>query len=183
MASQVKQSRFPLPLALSGFFVLCLSAAFAAEKAQGILFPDWSKPTKGGYKDPAEEIGKKSSEEQPWSVTTVTSSIEGKPLKGKPITVVGEIIDLSCYLQVGKHGDKHRDCGQKCLRAGQPIGLLAEDGTVYTLMDEEHDPRRDGMTNLRAKAIDAMAHIVTIHGTYSEVSGQKAIYVQGFLKK
>ncbi len=53
---------------------------------------------------------------QPWSVTTVTSSIEGKTLKGEPITAVGEVVDLSCYLQVGKHGDKHRDCGQKCAR-------------------------------------------------------------------
>ena len=49
-------------------------------------------------------------------------------------TVVGEIIDLSCYLQVGKHGDKHRDCGQKCVRNGQPVGLLTEDGAVYMLI-------------------------------------------------
>jgi hypothetical protein len=158
------------------------SLAFAA--GQGILFPDWSKPTKGTYQAPAAELGKKSTSAAPWSVTTVTSAITGKaPLKGEPITAVGEIIDLSCYMQVGKHGDKHRDCGQKCARNGQPVGLLLEDGTVYTLIDEEHDPRRDGMTEFRKHAIDNMANVVTVHGTLSEVEGQKAIYVQGFLKK
>src|SRR5687768_3261546 len=95
-------------------------AALAAGK--GILFPDWSQPSKGTFDAPATEVGKKPSEDSPWTVTTVASSIMGKPLKGKPMTVTGEIIDISCYLQVGKHGDKHRDCGQKCARAGQPVG-------------------------------------------------------------
>lgn len=161
--------------------VLLASAASAvAYQSKGILFPDWSGPTKGTYDHPAAEIGKKSA--QPWSVTTMASSIMGKPLPGKAITEVGEIVDLSCYLQVGKHGDKHRDCGQKCARNGQPIGLLTKSGTLYTLMDEEHDPRRDGLTEFRKQAIEHMASIVTVHGTLSEVEGHKAIYVQGSTK-
>jgi hypothetical protein len=160
--------------------LLLLTSAWAAQQS-GILFPDWSKPTKGTYQEPAETIGKKT--KQPWSVTTITSSIDSKPVKGKQVSVVGEIVDLSCYLQVGKHGDKHRECGQKCVRNGQPVGLLCEDGTVYLLIDEEHDPRRDGLTAFRQKAIDAMAYIVTINGTQTEVGGQKAIFVQGFVTK
>ena len=151
--------------------------------ANGVLFPDWSAPTKGTYKEPAAEIGKAVKASQPWSVTTVTSSIEGKTLKGEPITAVGEVVDLSCYLQVGKHGDKHRDCGQKCAKNGQPIGLVAEDGTVYMLIDEEHNPRRDGLTTLRDKLIENMAYVVKVHGTESVVEGQKAIFVQGLLKQ
>ncbi|HEV3165556.1 MAG TPA: hypothetical protein VGZ22_16130 [Isosphaeraceae bacterium] len=159
-----------------------LVAASLAFQSKGILFPDWSKPTKGTYATPSAEIGKKAQAAQPWSVTTVTSSIEGKTLPGKPVSLVGEIIDLSCYLQVGKHGDKHRDCGQKCARNGQPVGLLLQDGTVYTLIDEEHDQRRDGLTTFRQQAVDNMANIVTVNGTLSEVEGQKAIYVQGTVK-
>jgi hypothetical protein len=166
----------------AGVALAAVSLAFA--QAKGILFPDWSKPTKGSYAAPAAEIGKKARAGQPWSQTTYTSAITGQqPLKGEPITVTGEIIDLSCYLQVGKHGDKHRDCGQKCARNGQPVGILLEDGTVYTLMDEEHDPRRDGLTDLRKQLIENMANVVTVNGTLSEVvNGQKAIYVQGSIK-
>lgn len=172
--------KFGLRVAVVGAgALLLLTSAWAAQQS-GILFPDWSKPTKGTYDAPAETIGKKSKKE--WSVTTVTSSIEGKTVPGKQVSVVGEIIDLSCYLQVGKHGDKHRDCGQKCIRNGQPVGLLTEKGDVFLLIDEEHDPRRDGLTTFRQKAVDAMAYIVTINGTQTEVGGQKAIFVQGFVK-
>ena len=172
-----KSKRFSLIAA--GAVLVAASLAFQGSR---ILFPDWSKPTKGTYTEPAGEIGKKNPAAQPWSTTTVASSIQGKPVQGKPVTLVGEIIDLSCYLQVGKHGDKHRDCGQKCARNGQPIGLLAEDGTVYTLIDEEHDPRRDGLTTFRQQAIDNMANVVTVNGTLTEVEGQKAVYVQGSVK-
>ena len=154
--------------------VTCMAAG------KGILFPDWSEPTKGTYKAPAGDIGKKSA--APWSTTTVASSIMGKPVEGKTTSVVGEIVDLSCYLQVGKHGDKHRDCGQKCVRNGQPVGLLLEDGTVYMLIDEEHDPRRDGLTDFRKQAVEMMAHVVTVHGTLTDVEGLKALYVQGSVK-
>lgn len=159
-----------------------LVAGLVAAKGAGILFPDWSQPTKGSYKAPAGEVGKKAGADQPWSVTTVTSSIMGKPVPGKTTSVVGEIIDLSCYLQVGKHGDKHRDCGQKCVRNGQPVGLLTEDGTVYMLIDEEHDARRDGLTEFRKQAVELMAHVVTVHGTLTEVDGHKSLYVQGSVK-
>jgi hypothetical protein len=165
----------------AGALLAVVSLAFAAQQGPGILFPDWSEPTKGTWDNPAAELGKKVPDSRPWSVTTYTSSIEGKVLDGKPMTVVGEIVDLSCYLQVGKRGDKHRDCGQKCAEQGQPVGLLTEDGSLFILMDEEHNPRRDGLTNFRKAAIENMAYIVTVHGTFSEVAGQKALYVQGYL--
>lgn len=180
-------ARHPIPQTLkkTGSLVglaLLVAGIAAAAKGPGILFPDFSKPTQGTFEKPSGEVGKKSND--PWSVTTVTSAITGKkPVDGKTTTVVGEIIDLSCYLQVGKHGDKHRDCGQKCVRNGQPVGLLTEDGSVYMLIDEEHDPRRDGLTEFRKQAIELMAHVVTVHGTLTDVDGHKAIYVQGSVKK
>ncbi len=170
----------PMKLSLFGAAGLLVVSSLAFV-AKGVLFPEWSDPTKGTYKAPATEIGKEVKAAQPWSVTTVTSAID-KPLEGKPITAVGEVIDLSCYLQVGKHGDKHRDCGQKCAKNGQPLGLVTEDGSVYMLIDEEHNPRRDGQTTLRDKLIENMAYVVKVHGTESVVEGQKAIFVQGLLK-
>jgi hypothetical protein len=167
----------------TGALLLVVAGLAAAAKGTGILFPDWSKPTKGTYEAPAGEVGKKGNAEEPWSVTTISSSIMGKPVPGKTTTLVGEVIDLSCYLQVGKHGDKHKDCGQKCVRNGQPVGLLTQDGSVYMLIDEEHDPRRDGLTEFRKQAVELMAQVVTVHGTLTEVDGLKALYVQGSVKK
>ena len=74
-------------------------------------------------------------------------------------------------------------CGQKCFTAGQPIGLLTSDGSLYMLMEEEHDPRRDGLTDFRKAAIDHTAHIMEVTGTLSAHGGFRAIYVSGFLKK
>ena len=166
-----------LGMLVGGCTLAIVSLAFAQSK--GILFPDWSKPTKGTYQAPAGEIGTPGKAGRPWSVTTVASSINNQVVPGKLIKAVGEVIDLSCYLQVGKHGDKHKDCGQKCCKNGQPIGLLLQDGTVYMLIDEEHNPRRDGQTVLRKQLIDHMADVVTVNGTLTDVEGQKALYVQG----
>lgn len=162
---------------------MLVGGSVALAKGKGILFPDWSKPGMGTVAAPAAEAGKMPTPDMPWTTTTMASSIEGKPVKGTPISATGEIIDISCYLQVGKHGSKHRDCGQKCARNGQPVGLLLSDGSIYTLMDEEHDPRRDGLTTFRQFAVDNMGNVVKINGTSTEVEKQRAIYVSGFLKQ
>jgi hypothetical protein len=157
-----------------------VSAGLAFGLARDILYPEMT-PEKGSFEKPAGKLGQKP--DQPWSVTTVAAAVDGKPLPAKVVTLVGEVVDYSCYLQVGKHGAKHRDCGQKCLRNGQPIGLLTKEGKLYLLMEEEHDPRRDGQTNFREAAIEHMAYIMEVTGTLSEVDGQRALYVTGFVKK
>jgi hypothetical protein len=156
---------------------------FAQSKAgkSKILHPDWAVE-KGTYKEPMGKLGEKSA--QPWSATTVGAAIDGQPNPGATVrTVVGEIVDFSCYLQVGKHGEKHRDCAQKCFRAGQPIGLLAENGTLYMLMEEEHDPRRDGLGTFRQAAVDHAAHIMEVTGTAWSLDGYNALFVRGYIKK
>jgi hypothetical protein len=146
-----------------------------------ILQPQMTMET-GSYQAPAGKLGDKT--DQPWSPTTIGAAVDSKPNPGgMVVTRVGEIVDLSCYLQVGKHGEKHRDCAQKCMRSGQPIGLLTQDGTLYMLIEEEHDPRRDGMTNFRQAAIDHAAHIMEVTGTEWSLNGYHALYVHGFVKK
>ena len=144
-----------------------------------ILHPEMAVE-QGTYDKPMATLGTKPS--QPWTTTTVAAGVDSKPQPGSPVTVVGEIIDLSCYVQLGKHGEKHRSCGQKCVQNGQPIGLLTRDGAIYMLMPEEHDPRRDGGVDARASASDHMGHIVEVNGTSATVGAYKAIYVQGLKK-
>ena len=152
-----------------------------AAKKSSILQPQMAVEG-GSYAAPMGKLGDKP--DQPWSATTLGASVDGKPNPGAAVkTVVGEIVDFSCYLEVGKHGEKHRDCAQKCFRNGQPIGLLTADGGLYMLMEEEHDPRRDGMGAFRTAAIDHAGHIMEVTGTASSVNGFNALYVHGFLKK
>ena len=169
---------------------LCSAAAFAvvvslsAQSKSGILQPQMTVGADGGtYSKPMGTLGEKPS--QIWTATTMGASVDGKPNPGAKIaTVTGEIVDFSCYLEVGKHGEKHRDCAQKCFRNGQPVGLLTQDGTLYMLMEEEHDPRRDGQTSaFRQAAIDHAGHIMQVTGTEWSLNGYHALYVQGFVKK
>jgi hypothetical protein len=140
---------------------------------QPAMSPDFTKPMG--------KLGDKPSEA--WSATTMGASVDGKPNPATIKTVTGEIVDFSCYLEVGKHGDKHRPCAQKCFQNGQPIGLLTSDGTLYMLMEEEHDPRRDGMGIFRQAAVDHAAHVMEVTGTSASVNGVNALFVTGFIKK
>lgn len=144
-----------------------------------ILHPEMTVAT-GTWDHPAATIGSKPAE--PWSATSVAAGVDNKPQPGRPIAVVGEIVDFSCYLQLGKHGEKHRACGQKCVMNGQPIGLLTQTGSLYMLMPEEHDPRRDGGVDAKASASEHMGHIVEVNGTEASVGAYRGIYVQGLTK-
>ncbi|HEV3144599.1 MAG TPA: hypothetical protein VGZ47_11990 [Gemmataceae bacterium] len=169
-----------------GVIALAVNGLSQGEKKGGsgrgypILQPQMTVE-KGTYDAPMGKLGEAPA--QPWSATTVGAAVDGKPNPGATKTLVGEIVDFSCYLQVGKHGEKHRACGQKCFTNGQPIGLLTKDGNLYMLMEEEHDPRRDGLTDFRKAATDHVAHIMEVTGTQSSYAGYKALFVTGYLKK
>lgn len=150
--------------------------------AESVLHPEMKVAADAGTFDkPMGTLGEKTSDV--WSATTIGAGVDKKPETGKAVTATGEIIDLSCYLQLGKHGEKHAGCGKKCLQSGQPIGLLTKDGSVYMLMEEEHDPRRDGQTTFREEATNHLGHIMEVTGTEASHAGFKAIYVQGYVKK
>lgn len=60
------------------------------------------------------------------------------PAKGA-VTVQGEILDMACYVSHDGHGPDHAGCAAKCLKQGQPMGLLAKDGEVYLLLGDHGD--------------------------------------------
>ncbi len=161
---------------------ITLVAQNAPKKASGrsaILHPEMAVEH-GTYDKPMATIGTKPSE--PWSATTIAAGVDKKPESGRPITLVGEIVDFSCYAQLGKHGEKHRSCGQKCVQNGQPIGLLTREGTLYMVMPEEHDPRRDGGVDAKTVASENMGYIVEVNGTEASVGPYRAVYVSGLSK-
>ena len=156
-----------------GLMIAAFAAGVVVAQQDGLLQPQM-EPT-GGW-TAAGTMGKAGD----WSTTTVAAGVAGKPLAGKPATVTGEVIDVSCYLQLGKHGAAHAACGSKCLMAGEQVGLLTKTGDVYLAIAEEHDQRRDGKTTFRKAAADNFAKVVTVTGTTTTVNGIKTIYVQGY---
>lgn len=173
---------------LAGVSVCLMATVLVAQTpkkaaASAVLQPQMTVTT-GSFEAPHGKLGEAVAKGEEWSATTLGASVDGKPNAGaKAVTVTGEILDFSCYLQIGKHGEKHRACAQKCFKAGQPIGLLAKDGTLYMLMEEEHDLRRDGQTNFREAATEHAAHIMEVTGTHFMHKGVSAIYVHGYVKK
>ena len=172
-------SGFRFTFVVVGILSICLYTTDTRIAVAGPLNPDMA-PEAGTWDKPAATIGKKPKEA--WTSTTFEASVKGTPLKGEVVTMVGEIIDMSCYLQLGKHGAKHKDCAQKCSSHGEPIGLLTQNGDVYFLIPEEHHPRRDVGTKLRETLIKYMASIVEVNGTSTVVEGVKTIYVQGYVE-
>ena len=116
-----------------------------------------------------------------WSQTTIeaAATVENKAAlaDGRMASVVGEVIDVSCYVQLGKHGEGHIPCGTKCITHGEPIGVLDAQGNVYTLFAEQHHPRRDGKADIRAAYLPSLGKSVTVEGVLSERGGFKALYV------
>jgi hypothetical protein len=58
---------------------------------------------------------------------------------GDEVTVRGEILDLACYIGHGATGEEHAPCAVKCVKGGQPMGLLSADGKVYLLVANHND--------------------------------------------
>ena len=92
-------------------------------------------------------------------------------------SVKGEILDLACYVAHDGQGKDHAGCAVKCVKSGQPMGLLASDGKVYVLFADHGDAapyeaakdlagkkaeitgsvsNRDGMKGITVRAVKAL---------------------------
>ena len=116
-----------------------------------------------------------------WTATTheaATSDAHKKTLAGGVATAVtGEIVDVSCYLELGKRGEAHVACGTKCIEHGEPVGIVDRNGRLYMLFAEEHHPRRDGQTDIRKVFLPLLAKTVTVSGMATENKGVRALFV------
>ena len=91
--------------------------------------------------------------------------------KVEPKTVTGEILDMKCYMTSGAHGEKHKDCAAMCIKGGAPMGILADDGKVYLLIEGKND------SGAFEEAKKHAGETVTITGTLSEKNGVQALIV------
>ena len=85
----------------------------------------------------------------------------------------GEVLDLACYMANGAHGADHADCAKTCVKKGQPMGLLTDDGTLV-LLAADH---KDGAPYEALK--DMAGHKAEVTGVMSESAGVKMVTVTG----
>ena len=98
--------------------------------------------------------------------------------RGAPATITGEVVDVSCFLQLGKRGEAHVPCGQKCVRNGQPIGIVTDQGQLYLIIPEEHHPRRDGRVSIRERFAELMAKRVRVSGMLTKYQDYRTLFVR-----
>jgi len=100
--------------------------------------------------------------------------------EGERVQVTGEIMDTWCYFSgvMGGPdavvGSAHHTCALWCSAGGIPVGLLAEDGTVYMILKiEEDDASAGGDTQLTLAS-----HEVTADGMLYQRDGLNYLVVE-----
>ena len=100
-------------------------------------------------------------------------AVSGTVFAADSVTLVGEVIDTSCYAISGAKGDAHRECSKNCIKKGAPAGLL-ENGTdkVYVLI-----PKKP-LTSLPKTVVEKVAKQVSITGKVYTVGGSQFLTVE-----
>lgn len=91
-------------------------------------------------------------------------------------TWTGEIVDLACYVPKGAKGPDHAGCAKACVKNGQPMGLLTDNGTLV-LLAADH---KDGSAFEAAKEL--AGEIAEVTGQLAEKDGMKVVTVLGVKK-
>jgi len=85
----------------------------------------------------------------------------------------GEVVDMSCYIASGAKGAGHAECAKSCVKGGQPMGLLTDDGALYLLA-------KDGGDDKPFEALKELAgEKAEVKGTMTERDGVKMLVVKG----
>ncbi len=85
----------------------------------------------------------------------------------------GEVLDLACYVGQGAKGADHAGCAKTCVKAGQPMGLLTDDGTLVLLSaDHKNGEPFEALKDLAGEKAE-------VSGELSERDGMKVVKVTG----
>ena len=94
--------------------------------------------------------------------------------------MTGEIIDTWCYFSgvmggpEAVTGSAHHTCALWCAAGGIPVGLLAEDGTVYMVLKLEGDDTSTGSDAI----MELQSDVIKANGLLYERDGINYIVVE-----
>ncbi len=98
-----------------------------------------------------------------WAAFLVAAPVLAAPAQAaQRVEVTGEVIDSWCYLTeiMYPEGTAHHQCALWCAAGGIPVGILADDGTVYIVLKLEDDA-----TSVANPAVmEIQSHRVRIEG-------------------
>jgi len=80
------------------------------------------------------------------------------------VTLAGEIVDLHCYTSRGAKGEEHAGCSNACISRDVPAGFLAEDGTLYLLVNEKPTAVKEKIAGKAGKKVTAKGKVVERDG-------------------
>ena len=95
------------------------------------------------------------------------------------IEVTGEVIDSWCYLTeiMYPEGTAHHQCALWCAAGGIPVGILADDGTVYIVLKFEDDTA----SVANATVMEIQSHRVKVDGALYRRDGINYLVVDRVL--
>jgi hypothetical protein len=102
------------------------------------------------------------------AVLLLTLAVAGvRAEEGKEVTLVGEVVDLHCYLT--RHGGEgrgapHAGCANACISRGVSAGFVAREGTLYVLFDEKMGSPKDRVAGLAGKPVTVTGVVVERDG-------------------
>lgn len=106
-------------------------------------------------------------------LAAVAMLLAAVPMSHAEETWSGEVLDLACFVSQGAKGEGHAGCAKSCVKGGQPMGLMTEDGTVV-LLAANH---KDGAPYEALK--DWAGQMVEVSGELAERDGVKVLTVTG----
>ncbi len=87
--------------------------------------------------------------------------------------VVGQVVDISCYLAQGLKGEAHRQCAEICTNdLGIPLNILDDEGSLWQLVDDDMPGHDQSPT-----VVQFAEQRVRVTGTLIEKGGNRAIIV------
>lgn len=92
---------------------------------------------------------------------------DDKKAEDKSVTLSGEVVDMHCYITRNAKGAEHTGCSNACISRDVPAGFLADDGTLYLLVNEKPVSVKEKVAGKAGKKVKA-------HGTIVERDGVKA---------
>jgi hypothetical protein len=100
----------------------------------------------------------------------------GQQRKAKDIVVVGEVVDIQCYVSgatgPGK-GPEHKDCAISCAKGGIPLGILEDDTNILYVAGQS----KSAMKGANEMLLPFVAEKVKVTGRVHEKGGVKLLLI------